>query len=77
MNIALIIAGGKGVRMGNIIPKQFIMVNDKPVIAYTLEVFQRHPSIDVIAVVCIDGWLLGSGVSSNGREISSFSFHEH
>ncbi|WP_294558314.1 2-C-methyl-D-erythritol 4-phosphate cytidylyltransferase [uncultured Mailhella sp.] len=56
MNIALIIAGGKGVRMGNIIPKQFIMVNDKPVIAYTLEVFQRHPSIDVIAVVCIDGW---------------------
>ena len=56
MNIGLIIAGGKGVRMGNVIPKQFIMVNDKPVIAYTLEAFQRHPAIDAIAVVCIDGW---------------------
>lgn len=56
MNIALIIAGGKGVRMGHAIPKQFIMVNDKPVIAYTLEAFQHHPSIDTIAVVCIDGW---------------------
>lgn len=56
MNIGLIIAGGKGVRMGNVIPKQFIMVNNKPVIAYTLEAFQRHPAIDAIAVVCIEGW---------------------
>ena len=56
MNIGLIIAGGKGVRMGNVSPKQFIMVNNKPVIAYTLEAFQRHPAIDAIAVVCIEGW---------------------
>lgn len=56
MNIALIIAGGKGVRMGHDIPKQFIIVNKKPIIAYTLESFQNHSSIDVIAVVCIEGW---------------------
>lgn len=56
MNIALIIAGGSGARMHQNIPKQFINVNDKPVIIYTLEAFQRHTSIDVIAVVCIDGW---------------------
>ena len=55
-NIALIIAGGSGARMHQDIPKQFITVNEKPVIVYTLEAFQSHPEIDVIAVVCIEGW---------------------
>ncbi len=56
MNIGLIIAGGSGQRMKQEIPKQFLNVNDKPVIIYTLEAFQRHPDIDEIGVVCIDGW---------------------
>lgn len=56
MNIALIIAGGKGNRMNQDIPKQFLNVFDKPVIIYTLEGFQRHPEIDAIEVVCLDGW---------------------
>lgn len=56
MNIALIIAGGRGHRMGQEIPKQFLNVNDKPVIIYTLEAFQSHPDIDKIGVVCLDGW---------------------
>ena len=56
MNIAVIIAGGSGSRMGQDIPKQFINVHDKPVIIYTLESFQNHPLIDLIEVVCIDGW---------------------
>ena len=42
--------------MGQDIPKQFINVYDKPVLIYTLESFQRHPMIDAIEVVCIDGW---------------------
>ncbi len=54
--IALIIAGGSGHRMGKDIPKQFIRVNDKPVLVYTLEGFQKHPMIDAIELVCIDGW---------------------
>ena len=54
MNIALIIAGGSGQRMHQDIPKQFLNVFDKPVIIYTLEAFQKHPDIDVIAVVCIE-----------------------
>jgi 2-C-methyl-D-erythritol 4-phosphate cytidylyltransferase len=53
---AVIIAGGSGSRMGQNIPKQFINVYDKPVLIYTLESFQRHPEIDAIEVVCIDGW---------------------
>ena len=55
-NIALVIAGGVGARMNQDIPKQFINVYDKPVIIYTLEAFQKHPSIDTIEVVCLDGW---------------------
>ncbi len=56
MNIALIIAGGSGNRMGQDIPKQFINVYDKRVLIYTLEGFERHPMIDAIEVVCLDGW---------------------
>ena len=56
MNVAIIIAGGKGSRMGQDIPKQFINVYDKPVLIYTLESFEKHPQIDAIEVVCIDGW---------------------
>ena len=55
-NIAVIIAGGSGRRMGQDIPKQFINVYDKPVLIYTLEGFQKHPQIDAIEVVCIEGW---------------------
>lgn len=55
-NIALLIAGGTGNRMGQSIPKQFLTVNERPVIVYTLEAFQKHPEIDAIAVACIDGW---------------------
>lgn len=56
MTIAIIIAGGSGHRMGQDIPKQFINVYDKPVIIYTLDGFQRHPLVDAIEVVCLDGW---------------------
>ena len=55
-NIALIIAGGAGIRMGQDIPKQFLNVYDRPVIIYTLEVFQKHPNIDGIEVACLSGW---------------------
>ncbi len=57
MNIAVIIAGGVGKRMGQEIPKQFINVYDKPVLFYTLEGFQKHPMIDAIELVCIDSWI--------------------
>lgn len=49
-------AGGIGSRIGSDIPKQFIHVNDKPVIVYTMEAFQRHPSVDGIVIACLEGW---------------------
>lgn len=56
MNYAIILAGGVGRRMGATIPKQFVKVYDKPIIVYTLEVFERHPMIDVIEIVCVEGY---------------------
>lgn len=56
-NIAIIIAGGTGKRMGLDIPKQFVNIKNKPVLLYTIEGFEKHPQIDAIEVVCIDGWI--------------------
>ena len=56
MNVAIILAGGTGHRMGQDIPKQFINIYDKPILLYTLEGFQNHPMIDAIEVVCLEGW---------------------
>ena len=56
MNVAVILAGGIGSRVGASRPKQFIEVLGKPVLAYTIEVFQNHPEIDAIEVVCHKLW---------------------
>ena len=42
--------------MGQDIPKQFMCIDNQPVIIYTLQAFQSHPQIDAIAVVCLSGW---------------------
>ena len=54
MNVAIILAGGVGSRMGAGRPKQFIEVEGKPIIAHTLERFQCHPEIDGIEIVCVE-----------------------
>ena len=52
----ILTAGGVGSRVGSDIPKQFIHVENKPVIAYTMEAFQRHPSVTGIVISCLAGW---------------------
>lgn len=54
--IALLTAAGVGSRMHQDIPKQFLNVDNKPILIYTLEAFQKHPSIDEICVVILKGW---------------------
>ena len=57
-NIAIIFAGGSGKRMNTVSrPKQFLELNGKPVIIYTLELFDNHPLIDGIVCVCIESWI--------------------
>lgn len=50
-NIAVIVAGGKGTRMNSNISKQFMVINEKPIIAYTIEAFDSHEEIDEIILV--------------------------
>lgn len=56
MNVALLTAAGKGKRMHMEIPKQFLHVNNKPIILYTMEAFQQHPQIDAMIVVTLEAW---------------------
>jgi len=55
MNIAIILAGGVGTRVGAEIPKQYIKIMNKPVMVYTLEKFEKNSNIDAIEIVCIKG----------------------
>ena len=57
MNYAILTASGTGTRMGQDIPKQFLNVNDKPVIVYTMERFQKNSEIDGIVVVTLPNWI--------------------
>jgi 2-C-methyl-D-erythritol 4-phosphate cytidylyltransferase len=57
MNIAIILAGGVGSRVGADCPKQFVEILGKPVLVYTIEAFQNHPQIDGIEVVCLESYM--------------------
>lgn len=54
MNVPIILAGGVGSRMGADRPKQFIEIFGKPILVYTIEIFQNHPEIDAIEIVCVE-----------------------
>ena len=74
MNIALLTAAGSGTRMGQDIPKQFMNIDDCPVIIYTMKVFQNHPQIDAIAVVCLQGWETVLKAYANQYEITKLKW---
>ena len=56
MNTVLMLAGGVGTRMGANIPKQFIKIKGKPIIAYTLDILENNENIDAVEIVCVDGF---------------------
>lgn len=56
-NYVILLAGGVGKRMGADIPKQFMEVDGKPIIVYSIENFQRCPQIEKIVVVCVKDWI--------------------
>ncbi len=57
MNVALILAGGTGERVGAPVPKQFIEVCGKPVVVHTLERFEECPGVDRVVVACVPSWM--------------------
>lgn len=56
-NYLILLAGGSGTRMGANMPKQFLIVNDKPVVVHTIENFQRNETIEGIVIVCLKEWI--------------------
>lgn len=77
MNIALVLSGGTGTRMGTDIPKQYIEVCGKPVIIYSMEHLTAHDGIDAIQIVAepdwqeqIRDWLSAAGLT---RKVRGFS----
>jgi len=56
MNVALILAGGVGTRIGRNVPKQYIEVKGKPIIAYCVDAFTKHKKIDYIQIVADNEW---------------------
>ncbi len=67
MIVGMILAGGTGSRAGAGRPKQFVEIMGKPVVAYTIEIYQRHPEADAVEVVCHKDWkeYLGRTVIEN------------
>ena len=57
MNIAIILSGGVGSRMGLNIPKQYVMVNEQPVISYCLKTFLENSNIGALVIGVADEWL--------------------
>lgn len=56
MNIALILSGGTGTRLGASVPKQYLKVNGQMIISYALETVLFHQSIDAVQIVAGDSW---------------------
>lgn len=56
MNIALILSGGTGLRMGSALPKQYVEVGGRPIIFYSLERLSSHERIDWIQIVAENEW---------------------
>lgn len=71
MTTAIILAGGTGTRIGADVPKQFIPILGKPVLAYTLELFQNNENIDAIEIVCHKDW-----VDEVERIVTKYDIHK-
>ena len=57
MNVAIILAGGIGARLGRNLPKQFVEILGKPLIVYAMEIYESSPNIDAIEVVSIPEYI--------------------
>ena len=74
--IAILTAGGTGTRTHQDLPKQFITVENKPIIIYTLEAFQQHPSIDEIYVTILFNFVILNCLAYASRTAFHPSRHE-
>ncbi len=57
MITAMILAGGNGTRVGADRPKQFVEIQNRPILAYTVDIYQKNPNVDTIEIVCHRDWI--------------------
>lgn len=57
MNVAIILSGGVGSRMGLNVPKQYVIVKDQPILNYCLSAFLENEMVDAIVIVVADEWI--------------------
>ena len=69
-NIAVILAGGTGSRMGSALPKQFLDLDGSTVIEHSIEAFCSHPDIDEVAIVVHPEWMEHAKSLLKGRELT-------
>src|SRR3712207_1678907 len=74
MNSAVLSAGGTSNRIEQDIPKQFMTIDNIPVIIYTLQAFQTHAQVDAIAVVCLKGWEVALQAYANQFNITKLKW---
>ncbi|MNJ48627.1 2-C-methyl-D-erythritol 4-phosphate cytidylyltransferase [compost metagenome] len=81
---AIIVAAGRGTRMGTKESKQYLMLQDKPIIIHTLEVFDRHPLIAEIVLVTgeqdverCESWIVEYGISTKVKVIPGGAERQH
>lgn len=55
-NIAIILSGGTGTRMGLNIPKQYLVINNLPILHYSVKTFLGNDKIDMIVICCAEEW---------------------
>lgn len=56
LNVALVLAGGNGSRLGSVIPKQFIAVAGRPIISFCLATLEKSTDVDAIVIVAAENW---------------------
>ena len=73
MNIAIILAGGTGTRLGADCPKQYLEVNNRPIIAYSMDALNKHAMIDAVWIVADEMWRDYICKHVDMRKIKAFS----
>ena len=77
MITAMILAGGSGSRVGAGRPKQFVEILGKPVLAYTIELYQKNPQVDAIEIVCHADWIRYLETIIENYELSKVKWITH
>jgi 2-C-methyl-D-erythritol 4-phosphate cytidylyltransferase len=56
--VALIVAAGKGIRLGGEVPKQFRRISDRPLLSWTIDPFEKAETIDEVVLMVAEDFLL-------------------